>query len=161
MQITKDVWIFSQCVRLREWFFGTTADSRICRPFLRYGFIPIGGRSTAIKLQNGDVWVLASTPLTESTRQTLDKLGPVKYIVGGDIEHTLYLGAQHILAILFASWTSVNTPWRAGEFHKAYPDAKLIADKRVVRVKSKDGMQFAGGECLSTSSVTLPRNLWR
>jgi len=117
---------------------------------LRYGFIPIGGRSTAIKLRSGDVWVLASTPLTESTRQTLDKLGPVKYIVGADIEHTLYLGAQHTFIMILASCMSVS----AGEFHEAYPDAKLIADKRVVRVKSKDGMQFAGGECLSTSSKT-------
>lgn len=42
------------------------------------GFLHFGGRSTAIKLSNNDVWVLASTPLTEATKSTIDKLGPVK-----------------------------------------------------------------------------------
>jgi hypothetical protein len=46
-------------------------------PFTRFGF-PIGGRSTAIQLQNGGVWVLASTPLTPGTKSKLDELGPVK-----------------------------------------------------------------------------------
>ena len=47
-------------------------------PFVRFGILPWGGRSTAIKLSTGDVWVLASTPLTEDTKSTIDKLGPVK-----------------------------------------------------------------------------------
>ena len=72
-QVTKDVWTFS------------------C-PFSRFGVIPFGGRSTAIKLSSGDVWVLASTPLCDATKTKLDELGPVKYIVGGDAVHHLYLG---------------------------------------------------------------------
>lgn len=32
-----------------------------------------------MKLSTGDVWVLASTPLTEETKATIDKLGPVKW----------------------------------------------------------------------------------
>lgn len=48
------------------------------RPFARFGFFPIGGRSTAIKLRSGDVWVLASTPLTPETKETIDAMGPVK-----------------------------------------------------------------------------------
>lgn len=48
------------------------------RPFVRFHFLPWGGRSTAIRLSTGDVWVLASTPLTINTKETIDKLGPVK-----------------------------------------------------------------------------------
>ena len=47
-------------------------------PFTRFGILPLGGRSTAIKLSGGDVWVLASTPLDEPTKTKLDELGPVK-----------------------------------------------------------------------------------
>ena len=47
-------------------------------PFTRFGILPLGGRSTAIKLSSGDVWVLASTPLDEPTKTKLDELGPVK-----------------------------------------------------------------------------------
>lgn len=55
--------------------------------------MPIGGRSTAVKLSNGDVWVMASTPLDEPTKETLARMGTVKYIIGADSVHHLYLGA--------------------------------------------------------------------
>jgi hypothetical protein len=48
------------------------------RPFARLGIFPMGGRSTAIKLREGGVWVLASTPLTQETRNKIDELGEVK-----------------------------------------------------------------------------------
>jgi len=48
-------------------------------PFARFGVWPLGGRSTAIQLQKGGVWILASTPLDAETKTSLDKLGPVKY----------------------------------------------------------------------------------
>ncbi|KIY71384.1 hypothetical protein CYLTODRAFT_369527, partial [Cylindrobasidium torrendii FP15055 ss-10] len=85
-EVTKNVWTFS-------------------KPFARFGTFPIGGRSTAIKLKKGGVWVLASTPLDVETRAKIDELGPVKYIVSPDSEHHLFLT----------------------EFKKAYPDAKLFA----------------------------------
>ena len=47
-------------------------------PFSRFNIFPVGGRSTAIKLRNGDVWVLASTPLDEATKTKLGEIGPVK-----------------------------------------------------------------------------------
>lgn len=49
------------------------------RPFSRFGVIPIGGRSAAVKL-SGDqgVWVLASTPLDEPTKARLREMGEVK-----------------------------------------------------------------------------------
>lgn len=50
-------------------------------PFARYGVFPIGGRSTAIKLRDGGVWVLASTPLDHETKTKINELGPVKYVL--------------------------------------------------------------------------------
>lgn len=42
------------------------------------GMFPVGGRSTAIKLEAGGVWILASTPLTNETKEKLADLGDVK-----------------------------------------------------------------------------------
>ncbi|KAF8636334.1 hypothetical protein AX16_010990 [Volvariella volvacea WC 439] len=80
------------------------------KPFARWGFVPFGGRSTAVRLRNGDVWLLASTPLGPETRKTIDNLGPVKYIVSPDLEHYLFLA----------------------DYKKAYPEAKMIAAQEVV-----------------------------
>jgi len=52
----------------------------------------MGGRSTAIKLSSGDVWVVASTPLSNETKAAVEKLGPVKYIVAADADHHFFLG---------------------------------------------------------------------
>ncbi|KZV88570.1 hypothetical protein EXIGLDRAFT_678851 [Exidia glandulosa HHB12029] len=72
-------------------------------PFKR-GILPLGGRSTAVQLSDGGLWVLASHALDASTRAKLDSLGPVRYIVSGDNAHSLFLAG----------------------FKEAYPDAKLI-----------------------------------
>jgi hypothetical protein len=42
--------------------------------------MPMGNRSTAIQLKNGDVWVLASTALDAPTRAKLAELGTVRYV---------------------------------------------------------------------------------
>jgi hypothetical protein len=61
-------------------------------PFARLGVVPIGGRSTAVRLSDGkSVLVVASTPLTDGTRKSVDELGDVKYIIGPDAEHYLYI----------------------------------------------------------------------
>ncbi|KAH9810865.1 hypothetical protein DFH28DRAFT_984416 [Melampsora americana] len=73
------------------------------KPFKRLGLQPIGGRTTAIKLSDDTVWVLASTPLGEETKTKIDSLGQVKHIAIADIEHT--------------GFTS--------EYAKAYPSAKI------------------------------------
>jgi len=101
-QVTQGIWTFS-------------------RPFARFGWIPFGGRSTAIKLASGDVWVLASTPLEPETKETIDKLGPVKYIIGPDAEHSMFLA----------------------EFQKAYPDAKVIGVEPLIK-KREGVVSFAG-----------------
>ena len=62
------------------WFWWLTDHScPYIRPFARFGIFPVGGRSTAIRLHDGGVWVLASTPLEAETKTKLDELGPVKY----------------------------------------------------------------------------------
>jgi hypothetical protein len=57
----------------------------------------IGGRTTAIRLGSGDVWVLASTPLTAETKATIDRLGPVKFVVGPNAVHHLFLGRSVVV----------------------------------------------------------------
>ncbi|KJA26801.1 hypothetical protein HYPSUDRAFT_132423 [Hypholoma sublateritium FD-334 SS-4] len=92
------------------------------RPFARFGVWPVGGRSTAIKLRSGGVWVLASTPLDAETKAKLQEMGPVKYIVSADAVHHLYLG----------------------DFKKEYPEAKLIApEAAIIRHDDKD-LKFDG-----------------
>ncbi|GAA5974122.1 hypothetical protein JCM21900_001246 [Sporobolomyces salmonicolor] len=60
-------------------------------PFKRGNTVPFGGRSTAIKLQSGDVWVAASHPLCPATLETITSMGPVKHLVMLDAEHGMYL----------------------------------------------------------------------
>ncbi|KAJ3762320.1 hypothetical protein EV360DRAFT_79396 [Lentinula raphanica] len=88
------------------------------RPFGRgpLGLLPWGGRSTAIKLLNGDVWVLASTPLTEDTKATIDTLGTVKWIIAADIVHHMFLG----------------------QYKKEYPEAKVIGVEGLKEKKKKN-----------------------
>ncbi|RPD56934.1 hypothetical protein L226DRAFT_491143 [Lentinus tigrinus ALCF2SS1-7] len=101
-EVAKDVWTFS------------------C-PFSRFNLFPVGGRSTAIRLSNGDVWVLASTPLDEATKAKLGEIGPVKWIIGADAVHHLFLG----------------------DYKKQYPDAKVIAVHEAAK-KVKNGLKFDG-----------------
>jgi len=90
-------------------------------PFSRFNLIPFGGRSTAVRLQSGDVWILASTPLNDETKSTLDSMGPVRYICAADAEHSMYLA----------------------EYKKAYPTAKLIGVPGLVE-KKRGVVEFDG-----------------
>lgn len=120
-EVTQGVWTFS-------------------KPFSRFGFWPIGGRSTAIQLSKKPegypeastggaeasvktpVWVLASTPLDEPTKAKLDELGDVKYVIGADEVHHLYLG----------------------DYKKAYPNAKLIAPISALERHGDPELKFDG-----------------
>ncbi|PPQ87570.1 hypothetical protein CVT25_005826 [Psilocybe cyanescens] len=82
----------------------------------------MGGRSTAIQLGNGGVWVLASTPLDTETKSKLEELGPVKYIIGADAVHHLFLS----------------------EYKKAYPTAKLIAPEATIANHPNKELVFDG-----------------
>jgi len=83
------------------------------KPFSKLG-LPFGGRSTAIKLENGDVWVVPSTPLSTETKATLAELGPVRYLVSPDVEHHFFLE----------------------EFKKEYPEAKVIGVEGLIAKKA-------------------------
>ncbi|KAJ6616436.1 hypothetical protein B0H10DRAFT_2036995 [Mycena sp. CBHHK59/15] len=102
-EVVKNVWTFS-------------------KPFARFGILPIGGRSTAIKMTNGGFWVLASTPLNTETKAKLDELGPVEYIVSADAVHHLFLG----------------------EFKRAYPNAKLLAPAAAIERSSDKSLKYDG-----------------
>ena len=91
-------------------------------PFLRSG-AEIGVRMSAIKLANNDLILYNPTPLDPETKQKLDQLGTVKYIVAPSLVHHVYLDP----------------------YHTAYPNAKLvgpegISDKKKMSfVELKDG----------------------
>jgi len=75
-QVTDSIWTFS-------------------RPFLRVNLFKFGGRATAVRLSNGDVFLLSPVEPDDSTKATLDKIGKVKYLVAPDVEvevvHTCFL----------------------------------------------------------------------
>ncbi|KAI0360384.1 hypothetical protein OH77DRAFT_1418301 [Trametes cingulata] len=100
-EVAPDVWTFS-------------------RPFTLLGIFPVGGRSTAIKLAAGGVWIFASTPLTEETRAKLAELGDVKYIVAGNVVHHLFLK----------------------QYKDAYPQAKTIGPEDLNQKKAVEGWQL-------------------
>jgi len=100
-EVATDVWTFSVPLKVS-------------------GFLPVGSRTTAIKLNNGDVWVMASSPLDEETKTRLNELGPVKYIVSGDADHYFFLEA----------------------YHKEYPEAKVIGPEPLV--KKAPNLKFTG-----------------
>lgn len=78
-QVAKDVWTFSRyVVGSHSALAGSRGRSSSRRPFARFGVFPVGGRSTAIRMRDGGVWVLASTPLDAETKEKLGELGPVK-----------------------------------------------------------------------------------
>ncbi|TBU24279.1 hypothetical protein BD311DRAFT_766803 [Dichomitus squalens] len=104
-EVTKDVWTFS------------------C-PFSVMNIFPVGGRSTAIKLRDGDVWILASTPLNGPTKAKIKELGPVRWIIGADMYHHLFLP----------------------EYKKEFPEARVIAVEAAKARKEvvASGLKFDG-----------------
>jgi len=91
------------------------------RPFSRFlGWFPVGGRSTAIKLSSGDIWVLASTPFNNETKVAVEKLGTVKYIVAPNVDHHFFL-----------------TEWK-----KNYPEAKVIGVETLAAKKKSEPWTF-------------------
>jgi len=102
-EVTQNVWTFS-------------------RPFYLFSWVPVGGRSTAVRLSNGGVWVFASTPLTPETKAKLDEIGPVKYILGPNAVHNLFLG----------------------DFKKAYPEAKVIGVEAHLAKEHLKDVKFDG-----------------
>jgi len=92
------------------------------RPFSRAGVVPFGGRSVAVKLNDGAVFLFASTKADDETLTKIREIGPVKYIVAPDYEHYLNLK----------------------DFHLAFPDAKVIAVDGHETKPALAGVKFAG-----------------
>jgi hypothetical protein len=77
-EVATGVWTFSWYVLYNSCEIRGPTRVASGSPFALFGWIHIGGRSTAIKLSSGGVWVTASTPLSPETKAKLDELGPVK-----------------------------------------------------------------------------------
>ncbi|KAJ7669290.1 hypothetical protein DFH06DRAFT_1180492 [Mycena polygramma] len=92
------------------------------KPFARFSILPFGGRSTAVRLSTGAVWVLASTPLTPDTKEAIDRLGPVQWIMAGDAVHHMFLS----------------------QFKNAYPEAKVIGVEALIEKKKAEGLKLDG-----------------
>eukprot|EP01119_Soliformovum_irregulare_P015745 TRINITY_DN4478_c0_g1_i1.p1 TRINITY_DN4478_c0_g1~~TRINITY_DN4478_c0_g1_i1.p1 ORF type:complete len:241 (-),score=58.72 TRINITY_DN4478_c0_g1_i1:39-761(-) len=90
-------------------------------PFKRFNLLKVGGRATAIRLKNGDVFVFSPVKAQESTFRELESLGNVKYLVCPNTEHSMYVA----------------------DYKKRYPNAKVIGveglDKKRTEV-SWDGL---------------------
>jgi len=103
---------------IREIISGTLVT--FSKPFKRFGIQPIGGRTTAVRLSNSSVWLLASTPLTDETRQKIDALGQVRYIAVADTEHTVF----------------------TKEYSKAYPEAKIFGPEGTAKKLELNILEF-------------------
>jgi len=73
-------------------------------------------------MRDGGVWLLASTPLETETKTKLNELGPVRYIMGADAVHHLYLG----------------------DYKREYPNAKLIAPRDAIERHGDNTLKFDG-----------------
>ncbi|RSH82660.1 uncharacterized protein EHS24_007654 [Apiotrichum porosum] len=93
----------------------------------RFGVVPIGGRSTAIRVNDG-IFVYVSHPYTTATAEALKQLGgEVKWLVTPDGEHGMNIGA----------WA------------EQFPEAKAIGVSRFEKAKPNvkwAGLFGAGGE---------------
>ncbi|KAE8258620.1 hypothetical protein A4X13_0g1566 [Tilletia indica] len=84
------------------------------KPFNRFGIIPIGGRTTILKMRNSPnqdaLFVIPSTPLDDATRAKVDQIkneggaGGVRFLAAPDFVHSMYLQ----------------------EWAKAYPEALIV-----------------------------------
>ncbi|KAL8285362.1 hypothetical protein RB601_006319 [Gaeumannomyces tritici] len=61
-------------------------------PFLRYGFLAIGGRATVVRLSSGALAVFSPVALTPEVKAKLAAMGgELRYIVALDIEHHIFI----------------------------------------------------------------------
>nr|AYM52343.1 hypothetical protein [Hyalangium minutum] len=73
-------------------------------PF-RIGGMELGGRMTVIRLPEGGLWIHSPVRMDAETREAVEALGPVRYLVAPNLEHHLNLPA-----------------WAA-----AFPEARVVA----------------------------------
>ncbi|TCD65752.1 hypothetical protein EIP91_002236 [Steccherinum ochraceum] len=103
------------------------------KPFNKlFGLLPMGGRSTAVKLSDGTVWVVASTPLSPETKEAIDAMGLVEYIMAASADHHFFL-----------------TEWQ-----KAYPEAKIIGVLGLAEKKQAESWKFTGSYGVDPAGTT-------
>lgn len=56
----------------------------IAIPFTLFG-AKVGGRTSIIKLANGDLFVISPTPIEEGTKEFVDSIGKVKYLAAPNL----------------------------------------------------------------------------
>ena len=89
-------------------------------PFLRFGRIKIGGRGTIVRLASGNLAVFSPVALTPAVKASMHSHfgnDSIRYITALDQEHHIFL----------ESW------------HKAYPDAKVLAPESLPAYREKQG----------------------
>lgn len=101
----------------------------------RFGVVPIGGRSTAIRVNDG-IFVYVSHPYTTATAEALKQLGgEVKWLVTPDGEHGMNIGAwaeqfpeaKYVVTVTLSTfWMTMLTSRAIGvsRFEKAKPNVK-------------------------------------
>jgi hypothetical protein len=61
------------------------------RPFRAGPFLEIGTRMTVVRLADGGLFLHSLVEIDEETRAALEALGPVRFLVAGNLLHHLYL----------------------------------------------------------------------
>lgn len=84
-------------------------------PIVSFLGFPYSTRMAVVRLRDGGLWVWSPTEATNELRESIDALGPIRFLVAPNKIHHLFLA-----------------PWCA-----AYPDAKLYAPPGL-REKRKD-----------------------
>lgn len=129
-------------------------------PFSRFGLLPIGGRSTAVKLKNDEVFVLASSPADEATVKAINAMGTVKYVFPfrslvnppcnpstSQAPKTIPRHATHANLIPLPFRRYLLTPDTVhalyiSDFFKLYPDAQCIGPEGIAQ--KKPDVRWAG-----------------
>lgn len=99
--------------------------------------IPIGARSTIVRLEDGGLWVHSPVSPTIELRRELDEIGPVRCIVAPSCAHTVYP----------ADWATL------------YPNAKLFVSPRWKK-SLPSPPQVLGENAPSLWSADLQQTLW-
>ncbi|KAF2859059.1 hypothetical protein K470DRAFT_259230 [Piedraia hortae CBS 480.64] len=88
-------------------------------PFLRAGYIKIGGRGTVVQLQTGNLAVFSPVALTPTLQRELSTMGTgkVSYIAALDQEHHIFIS----------------------EWHKYFPEARVLAPDTLPVYREKQG----------------------
>jgi hypothetical protein len=78
--------------------------------------------------------------LTAETKTAIDRLGPVKFVVGPDSVHHLFLG-RSVVEITVKGYCHSSSQ---AEFHKSYPNAGLFSVEEAIKKKRDENLNWHG-----------------